>query len=68
MNPFNWCRGDQVVSMVLFVVSCVSEVLPFVARKCGFKGSGIIDLIYCSLTSKCIKDRYRKQSEEEIEL
>ena len=64
MNPFNWCRGDQVISAVLFGVSAVSEVLPFLAKKFGFKGSGILDLIYCTITSKCLRKKYVEHKEE----
>jgi len=63
---FNLCDSHTVTEYVLLIIALISEICPFIAKKCGFKSNGILQLIYNVLTSDCCKNH--KKLEEEIEI
>jgi len=61
---FNLCDSHTVTEYVLLIIALVSEIAPFIAKKCGFKSNGILQLIWNIFTSDCC----RKKKEIEMQV
>jgi hypothetical protein len=61
---FDLCDSHTDLEYMLFLIAFISEIAPFIAKKCGFKSNGILQLFWNICTSECC----RKKKNQELEM